>query len=45
MFGERTEIYRLPHLIVKYQPVGNEAKGDTSKYFSTVSGTGTGQQD
>jgi len=23
MFGERTETDRLPHLIVKYQPVGN----------------------
>jgi len=31
MFGEWTETDRLPHLIMKYQPCGNEAKDDPSK--------------
>ena len=31
MFGEWTE--RLPHLIMEYQPCGNEAKDDPSRDF------------
>jgi len=33
---------KLPHLIMKCQPTGNEAKDDPSKDFSTINGTGTG---
>jgi hypothetical protein len=36
---------RLTHLILKYQPFGEEAKDDTSKDFPTVSGIGTGHED
>jgi hypothetical protein len=34
---------QLPHLIVKYQPVGKEAKGDPSKCFWTVTVMGPEQ--
>jgi hypothetical protein len=42
MFGEWIKKDRLPHLIMKYQRVGNEVKDDASKDFWTVNGTGTG---
>ena len=44
MFGEWTETDRLLHLIMKYQQVGNEAKDNPSKEFSTVNGSGTGHE-
>jgi hypothetical protein len=33
---------RPPHLIMKYNSRGKEAKDELSKDFSTVNGTGTG---
>jgi hypothetical protein len=40
----RTDRDRLPHIIVKLQPCGNEAKDGPSKDFSAVNGTGTGHE-
>jgi hypothetical protein len=35
---------RLPHIIIKYQPLGNEAKDEPSEDFLTANGTGTGRE-
>ena len=41
----RIERDRLPHLIMKYQPCGNETKDDPLKSPSNVNGTGTGHEE
>ena len=35
---------RLPHLIIKYHPCGNETKDIPSEDFQIVNGTGTGHE-